>query len=83
MKTISLKADSVAQFNRQQIRAVGLAATTQAEIEQARRMLQEWQQTHPEEPKMSDIFEQLYILEDAWRTVAAEPLAAETADLVA
>lgn len=78
-----LTANDVAQFSRQQIRTLGLAATTQVEIEQARQMLREWQQAHPEEPKMSDIFEQLYILEDAWRTLAAETRAAETADLVA
>jgi hypothetical protein len=78
-----LKANDVTQFSRQQIRALGLAATTQAEIEQVRWMLQEWQQAHPEEPRMSDIFEQLYILEDAWHTLAAEPRVAETADLAA
>ena len=68
MKTID-----TSQFSRQQIRTIGLTATTQAEIEQARQMLQEWQSAHPNEPMMADIFEQLYILEDAWHTLAAKP----------
>ena len=60
-------------FSRQQVRSLGLAATTQAEIEQARQMLAEWQQAHPEEPRLTDVFEQLYVMEDAWRSLAAEP----------
>ena len=68
MKTID-----ATRFSRQQVRSLGLAATTQAEIEQARQMLTEWQQTHPEEPRLTDVFEQLYVMEDAWRSLAAEP----------
>ena len=75
MKTKNSKVNDVAQFSRQQIRTIGLAATTLAEINQARLMLQKWQEAHPAEPKMSDIFGQLYILEDAWYTLAAEPAA--------
>ena len=73
MKTETMPDTDVTQFSRQQSRAFGLAATTQDEIRQARRMLQEWQAAHPEEPKMPDVFEQFYMLEDAWRTLAAEP----------
>lgn len=68
MKTID-----ATRFSRQQVRSLGLAATTQAEIEQARQMLTEWQQAHPEEPRLTDAFEQLYVMEDAWRSLAAEP----------
>lgn len=76
--------NDISPLSRRQIRAIGLAATTPAEIEQARRVLLEWQLTHPEEPKMSDVFGQLYILEDAWQTLAAETAnAAETASSVA
>ena len=70
MKTIGI---DTARFSRQQVRSLGLAATTQAEIEQAQQMLTEWQQAHPEEPRLTDVFEQLYVMEDAWRSLAAEP----------
>lgn len=68
-----MKTNPLSQFSRQQVRAFGLAATTQAEIAQARQMLQDWQSAHPSEPQMFDVFEQLYVMEDAWRTLAAEP----------
>ena len=68
-----MKTKNMTEFSRQQVRSLGLAATTQAGIEQARQMLTEWQQTHPAEPKLIDVFEQLYLMEDAWRSVAAEP----------
>ena len=64
--------NSIAGFSRQQMRSLGLAATTQAEIEQARQMLSDWQDAHLEEPRMTDVFEQLYIMEDAWQSLAAE-----------
>ena len=73
MKTKDLQANEVAKFSKQQIRTIGLTATTQTEIEHARQILGEWQKAHPKEPKMADIFEQLYILEDAWHTLVAEP----------
>lgn len=69
MKTID-----AARFSRQQVRSLGLAATTQTEIEQARQILGDWQSAHPEEPVLKDVFEQLYIMEDAWRSLAAEPV---------
>lgn len=68
MKTID-----AARFSRQQVRSLGLAATTQTEIEQARQILRDWQDAHPEEPALKDVFEQLHIMEDAWRSLAAEP----------
>ncbi len=67
-----MKTNNVSQFSKQQVRNLGLAATTQVEIKQARQMLQEWQSAHPDEPQMYDVFEQLYIMEDAWRILAAE-----------
>ena len=70
-----MKATKTVQLSRQEIRTIGLAATTLAEIEQARQMLQGWQRAHPEEPQPSDVFEQLYMLEDAWRILVAEPAA--------
>jgi len=75
LKTKNAEVNDAVQFSRQQIRAIGLAATTLAEISQARLLLQRWQEAHPEEPKMADIFGQFYILEDAWYTLAAEPAA--------
>ena len=68
-----MKTNNFPQFTKQQVRNLGLAATTQPEIAQARQMLQEWQSAHPNEPQMHDVFEQLYVMEDAWRTLAAEP----------
>ena len=68
-----MKTSSMAEFSRQQVRSLGLAATTQAEIDQVRQILKDWQDTHPEEPKLTDVFEQLYLMEDAWRSLAAEP----------
>ena len=69
-----MKIAEVIQLGRQQIRTIGLAATTQTEIEQARQILREWQTAHPEEPEMADIFEQLYIMEDAWQTLVSQPI---------
>ena len=69
-----MKTNNVTQFSRQQVRALGLAATTQAEIDQARQILGEWENAYPEQPKLADVFEQLYIMEDAWRSLAAEPV---------
>ena len=68
-----MKIMKASQFSRQQIRRFGLAATTQTEIDQARQMLQDWQNSNPNEPKMLDVFEQLYVMEDAWRSLVAEP----------
>lgn len=68
-----MKTNDLSQFSRQQVRTLGLAATTLTEIAQARQILEEWQCAHPSEPPMFDVFEQLYIMEDAWRTLAAEP----------
>lgn len=67
-----MKAKDTAQLSRQQVREIGLAATTQLEIEQARQVLEEWQDAHPNEPMRFDIFEQLFMLEDAWHDLAAE-----------
>lgn len=63
---------NAARFSRQQVHSLGLAATTQTEIEQARQILRDWQDAHPEEPVLEDVFEQLYIMEDAWRSLAGE-----------
>ncbi len=70
-----MKVENAAQLSRQQVRVIGLGATTQTEVKQARQMLEEWQAAHPCEPMMFDIFEQLYILEDARRSFDAEPAA--------
>ena len=71
-----MKTKDTAQLSRQQVRRIGLAAMTQIEVQQARQVLEEWQEAHPNEPVMFDIFEQLYILEDAWQSLAAEPAGA-------
>ena len=67
-----MKTSDMTDFSRQQVRSLGLSATTPQEIDQARQMLSHWQEAHPEEPKLADVFEQLYIMEDAWRSLAAE-----------
>lgn len=63
---------TVSRYSKKEIRNIGLSATTLAEIQHARQVIREWQTAHPEEPKMYDVFEQLYIMEDAARTIAAE-----------
>jgi hypothetical protein len=66
-----MKAIDAARLSRQQVRSLGLA--TRTETKQARQILKDWQDAHPEEPALKDVFEQLYIMEDAWRRLAAEP----------
>ena len=59
-------------LSRHQVRSIGLSATTLGEIRYARQILLAWQEAHPEEPKMADVFEQLYIMEDAQCILAAQ-----------
>ena len=72
MKLLCLYLETTAQLSRQQVRQIGLAAATLDEVRKARQVLEEWQATHPSEPVMFDIFEQLFMLEDAWHSLAAE-----------
>lgn len=67
-----MKTTDTARFSRQQVRSLGLAATTQTEIEQARQILKDWQDAHPEEAALKDVFEQLHVMEDAWCSLAAQ-----------
>ena len=65
------------QLSRDQVADIGLSATTLDEIHHARQLIRAWLTDHPEEPKMYDVFEQLYMMEDAARIIAAEEQAAQ------
>ena len=62
---------------REQVIDQVLSATTLAEIHQARLILRQWKQDHPEDLGVGDGFEQLYMMEDAARIIAAEEQAAQ------
>lgn len=57
---------------RKQLISQVLSATTLEEIHQARQALRQWKQAHPDDLGIGDGFEQLYIMEDAVRIIAAE-----------
>lgn len=67
-----MKDSYVAPLSRERVASIGLSATTLVEIQHARQLIREWQAAHPDEPKMYDVFEQLYMMEDAAHTIAAE-----------
>ncbi len=67
-----MKDSYIAPLSRERVASIGLSATTLAEIQHARQLIREWQAAHPEEPKMYDVFEQLYMMEDAANILAAE-----------
>lgn len=62
--------------DRKQIVSQVLSATTLDEIHQARQALRQWKQAHPDDLGIGDGFEQLYMMEDAVHTIAAEEKAA-------
>ena len=51
---------------------IGLSASSLEDIRHARQVLHEWEQAHPDERIMHEVYEVLYIKEDGWLTEIAE-----------
>ncbi len=66
------ESQGAACLTRDEIARVGLSASGLQEVAEARRALHEWERAHPDEPKMYEVFEQLYMMEDAARGEAEE-----------
>lgn len=71
---VKLKTQGAARLSRDEAARIGLSASSLEEIAHARQVLHEWEQAHPDEPKMYEVYEMLYILEDGQRTQVTEPV---------
>ena len=65
-------------LTREEVARFGLASRGIEGVAQAREVLFAWERAHPDVPRMYEVFEQLYMMEDAARGMAEEEEAARS-----
>ncbi|MBV9848220.1 MAG: hypothetical protein JO250_00895 [Armatimonadetes bacterium] len=69
---VKLRTRGAACLTVDEVARIGLSARSLEEIHHAREVLHAWEQAHPEERIMHEVYEVLYVREDGWRAEAAE-----------